>query len=346
MNPLLQRWVSADPLEVHDASSGEPNVYAYVSGRALQAVDPLGLESFSDGIATITDTSAGVESVNENGDRLVIFEPAFEGIKPSQFRAEAEAAQQSPIQHATSQERLDAVLDGASEFAGGSELIAAAGSGEALVEGVLSSAGAGQLPYGAIGELAANAAVGLSDWTASQKAAFGLGQALGGLWLIGQGLGEIGLGGGLALHTGGVTAVLAAHGATVAANGAAAVVAGTAMMMNSGGGAAGGGGKADFIVTPGGTAVPTSQSRMRQGFDRAGFPGRPTSSPGVEHTLPNGQRVRTMEPSGQAPRRASFENSNGQPVTPDGTVPQPPRGMTSAQRRQYVRDRTHIEQVP
>jgi RHS repeat-associated protein len=102
--------------------------------------------------------------------------------------------------------------------------------------------------------------------------------------------------------------------------------------------------KADFVVTKAGTAVSTSQSRMRSGFDAAGFPSKPTRSPGVETTLPNGQLVRTMEPSGQAPRRASFENANGQPVSPDGKTVQPPKGLTPTERREYVRDRTHIEQ--
>ena len=39
----LQRWVSADPLEIHLLGSGELNAYAYVSGQALKSVDPLGL---------------------------------------------------------------------------------------------------------------------------------------------------------------------------------------------------------------------------------------------------------------------------------------------------------------
>jgi len=103
---------------------------------------------------------------------------------------------------------------------------------------------------------------------------------------------------------------------------------------------------ADFIVTPGGTAVPTSQSQMREGFDAAGFPSRETRSPGVEHTLQDGSTVRTMEPSGDAPRRASFENANGGPVNPDGRTPQPPRGLTAAERREWVRQRTHVEQGP
>lgn len=42
-NPLLGRWISADPLVVHGIDA-DPNCYAYVRGRALQATDPLGLE--------------------------------------------------------------------------------------------------------------------------------------------------------------------------------------------------------------------------------------------------------------------------------------------------------------
>ena len=45
--------------------------------------------------------------------------------------------------------------------------------------------------------------------------------------------------------------------------------------------------KPDFIVTENGTAVSVSQTRMREGFDKAGFPSKPTDSPGIEHTLPD-----------------------------------------------------------
>ena len=43
LNPLLGRWVSADPLAVHGLGA-DLNVYAYVHGGVLQNVDPLGLE--------------------------------------------------------------------------------------------------------------------------------------------------------------------------------------------------------------------------------------------------------------------------------------------------------------
>jgi RHS repeat-associated protein len=39
----LNRWISADPLTVH-ALGADLNVYAYVSGRSLKSVDPLGLD--------------------------------------------------------------------------------------------------------------------------------------------------------------------------------------------------------------------------------------------------------------------------------------------------------------
>ena len=42
--PLLNRWVSADPLAVHVPGEADLNVYAYVSGKALKSVDPLGLD--------------------------------------------------------------------------------------------------------------------------------------------------------------------------------------------------------------------------------------------------------------------------------------------------------------
>ena len=43
LNAYLGRWISPDPLSVH-AAGGDLNVYAYVSGRVLQATDPVGLD--------------------------------------------------------------------------------------------------------------------------------------------------------------------------------------------------------------------------------------------------------------------------------------------------------------
>jgi RHS repeat-associated protein len=44
LNPLLGRWISPDPLTVH-ALGADANVYAYAQGRALQAIDPLGMDA-------------------------------------------------------------------------------------------------------------------------------------------------------------------------------------------------------------------------------------------------------------------------------------------------------------
>jgi RHS repeat-associated protein len=41
--PFLNRWISADPLAVHAPGNADLNIYAYVHGKALVAVDPVGL---------------------------------------------------------------------------------------------------------------------------------------------------------------------------------------------------------------------------------------------------------------------------------------------------------------
>jgi RHS repeat-associated protein len=60
LNPLLGRWVSADPLAIHAPGEADLNVYAYVSGTILKSVDPLGLEK---------------EHRGTNGDGSVDFNP-------------------------------------------------------------------------------------------------------------------------------------------------------------------------------------------------------------------------------------------------------------------------------
>ena len=45
LNPLLGRWVSADPLAIHAPGEADLNLYAYVSGSVLKNVDPLGLDA-------------------------------------------------------------------------------------------------------------------------------------------------------------------------------------------------------------------------------------------------------------------------------------------------------------
>ncbi len=47
--PLLQRWISADPLAVHAPGEADLNLYAYVHGKVLVAVDPVGLQEAPEG---------------------------------------------------------------------------------------------------------------------------------------------------------------------------------------------------------------------------------------------------------------------------------------------------------
>ncbi len=44
LNPLLGRWISADPLAVHSPGEADLNVYAYVRGQVLYSIDPVGLQ--------------------------------------------------------------------------------------------------------------------------------------------------------------------------------------------------------------------------------------------------------------------------------------------------------------
>ena len=103
----------------------------------------------------------------------------------------------------------------------------------------------------------------------------------------------------------------------------------------------------NLVASSDGTVIPTSRASLEGGLQRAGFPSEPTSSAGIEYTLPDGSRVRIMEPSGQAPLRASFTNANGGPINPfTGKPVQPPAGLTPAERVAYVRSYTHLELGP
>jgi filamentous hemagglutinin len=52
-----------------------------------------------------------------------------------------------------------------------------------------------------------------------------------------------------------------------------------------------------------------------------------------------------MEANGQAPRRASFTNASDGAVSPFTSKPvQPLKELSPDQRKEFVRDRTHVEQ--
>jgi len=101
-----------------------------------------------------------------------------------------------------------------------------------------------------------------------------------------------------------------------------------------------------------GVELSKSQSKMLADFKAASYPtvqvkSRTSGSTvGVQFTLPDGTRVRVMQPDGRSPRRASFENANGQPIDPTtGKPPQPPLGLSRSGRKQWVRERTHLIQA-
>ena len=104
----------------------------------------------------------------------------------------------------------------------------------------------------------------------------------------------------------------------------------------------------DFVAGPVGSGppVPVSQSRMAAGFDAAGFPRIPTTSAGMEYTLPDGSLVRLMQPSGNAPLRASFTNANGGPINPFTGKPVQPPAPSGWSIKDWVRALTHVEQTP
>ncbi|MBM0234110.1 hypothetical protein JNW91_21045 [Micromonospora sp. STR1_7] len=111
-------------------------------------------------------------------------------------------------------------------------------------------------------------------------------------------------------------------------------------------------GGATFVADASGTVVPTGASRLESGLQaavdagEAGFSTFPTRSAGTGFQLPDGSRIRIMQPSanGNAGLRASFTNGADAPVSPfTGRPVQPPRGVNP---KQYVRSRTHIELEP
>jgi len=72
LSAYLGRWASADPLAVH-ALGADLNVYAYVSGKLLQSVDPVGLEGTANGDsrATVVVLSGGQDFHLRNLDAFV-----------------------------------------------------------------------------------------------------------------------------------------------------------------------------------------------------------------------------------------------------------------------------------
>ena len=102
--------------------------------------------------------------------------------------------------------------------------------------------------------------------------------------------------------------------------------------------------------------VPTSAAESEKGLQPAvdsgepGFGTFPTKSAGTGYELPDGSRVRVMQPQGNgaAGLRASFTNGADAPIGPfTGKPVQPPKKLPPGMNaKQYVRSRTHVELEP
>jgi len=98
----------------------------------------------------------------------------------------------------------------------------------------------------------------------------------------------------------------------------------------------------DFIADDKGTVVPTSRTRLEEGFQSAGLDTFTTKSPGTGYVLPDGSKVRVMDATKYAPQRASFTNANDGQINPfTGKPANPPKGISNT--KKWSRERTHIE---
>ncbi len=79
LNAQLGRWVSADPLGVHAPGKADWNLYAYVSGALLKAVDPVGLrgEDVSGGAVGRASGQAAARAAASAGGRGATAEQKF-----------------------------------------------------------------------------------------------------------------------------------------------------------------------------------------------------------------------------------------------------------------------------
>ncbi len=108
--------------------------------------------------------------------------------------------------------------------------------------------------------------------------------------------------------------------------------------------------KTDFVATPDGTVIHKSQGKMENSFKGAGIEGKELKNvdgtvKGREYEFDN-VNVRAMEPSSTNPRRASFENKQGQPSQPNGSQVKTHtlKGLTKSEKKEAVRQNTHVIQ--
>jgi RHS repeat-associated protein len=96
LNPLLGRWVSADPLAVHEPGEADLNLYAYVRGMALKAVDPLGLQEVTDALETGLPPPPGMERSGSSPTPVVTLPEVEVKGADSKLIARANAQGNSP----------------------------------------------------------------------------------------------------------------------------------------------------------------------------------------------------------------------------------------------------------
>jgi RHS repeat-associated protein len=355
-DPATGGFLSPDPLPPL-LGSAAVNPYSYAGGDPVGSLDPLGLQPMTDAeaqqMAEAEDKPWYEDAwdwVVDNGDELAagalavgaaalivtgVGAPIGAGILIGMGVS-------GGLQLATTGE-VDARQLWISGLAGG------------LSGGV--GAGAGALTAGssAAVRLTAQAGAGaIADAGFSATSQYlTTGQIDPGRVLVDGTIGAVAGGGGQALGDVGHAAISRLRGgataASVAVPGPAALEAGSSpavvdeVVDASSSGARG----PDFVADANGTAVPTSRSRLEGGFQDAGFPSWSTEKPGTGYNLPNGTVARVMEPAGQAPLRASFTNEAGGPISPFTDKPvQPPPGLTAAERKAFVRSRTHIDLGP
>ncbi len=325
-DPASRGFLSVDPLDPTPGAGAAGNPYSYAGNDPLHALDPTGLKPLTD-----AELDAYIESTQG-------------------------------FLHAAG----EWVSDNWEYVAGGAMVIAGAALMIAPVPGVAQAAGAALISAGA-DTIIQKATTGEVNWgqVAVSGAAGAVGFGVGGLAMragatgvraaVVSGVSEGALGGGGSYLAGpgphtptGLVRSTAMGGAT----GALPVPGGAGDNIVSSAGrhlddVAPTPPRATFITDADGTVIPTSRATLEGGFRDAGFPSSPTRSPGTDYTLPDGSHVRVMDASGQAPQRASFENANGQPVDAfSGKPVQPPPGLTAAERREYIRERTHVELDP
>lgn len=309
--PHIGRWASPDPLQIHGLSGGEfGNSYHYVGGNLLQARDPLGLnfEKVEDGHyrGSFTDSNGQEHTMDCRGSAVAclrqIKDWAFNrGLSQDWDDLQAALEQlvqflseiRDPVERQRTLNRAlrtlrsgvkeaieEAVLEGLADL-GQMISVGVFGTGDNVIQGSYESARATiAIITSAIGGIAAGVLRTIKVARAAARAAD-------------------------------ATVDRARTAAALPSGGAGSPPApGSAVPSRPGGATGATPPRATMVVGSDGTSVPVSQARMRDGFDRAGYPSRPathTAEAGQIHTVdtPHGPvDVRTMEGSSHHPRRA------------------------------------------